>query len=138
MFCHICWFFKISQNLWCAADWKIIKCGKKWRKSFTQLVLNPFLHGSTEIRVSGNRIHHYCLFFYSRPENLKKSRPKKLVKSNNSILRKNILTKIHFLQFQKWPKINFWTAGKKFAKNAISRKNFLAIFDFTSFFAWTF
>ena len=33
------------------------------------------------------------------------------------------LTKIHFLPFQTWPKINFWT-GKKFktAKNAISRK----------------
>ena len=33
------------------------------------------------------------------------------------------LTKFYFLQFQKWPKINFWT-GKKFktAKNAISRK----------------
>ena len=32
------------------------------------------------------------------------------------------------MQFQKWPKINFWT-GKKFktAKNAISRKNFLLI-----------
>ena len=33
------------------------------------------------------------------------------------------LSKFHFLQFEKWPKINFWT-GKKFktAKNAISRK----------------
>ena len=43
------------------------------------------------------------------------------------------LTKIPFLQFQKWPKINFWT-GKKFktAKNAISRK-FFDLFDFTSF-----
>ena len=36
------------------------------------------------------------------------------------------LTKFHFLQFQKWPKINFWT-GKKFktAKNAISRKKLI-------------
>ena len=33
---------------------------------------------------------------------------KKFVKSNKSISRKKIfLTKIHFLQFQKWPKINF-------------------------------
>ena len=48
------------------------------------------------------------------------------------------LTKFHFLQFQKWLKNNFWT-GKKFktAKNAISRKK-MDLFDFTSFFAWTF
>ena len=38
------------------------------------------------------------------PENLKKSRPKKLVKS---ISRKIFLTKIHFLRFQKWPKSIF-------------------------------
>ena len=44
---------------------------------------------------------------HSGPENLKKSRPKILVKSNNSISRKKFLTKFHFLQFQKWPKINF-------------------------------
>ena len=69
----------------------------------------------------------------------KKVKDKKLVKSNKSISRNFILTKFHFLQFQKWPKINFWT-GKKFetAKNAISRKNFFDLFDFTSFFAWTF
>ena len=53
----------------------------------------------------------------------KKSRPKKLMKSNKSISRNFILTKFHFLQFQKWPKINFWTGEKlKTAKNAISRK----------------
>jgi len=32
---------------------------------------------------------------------------KKLVKSNKSISRKIFLTKFHFLQFQKWPKINY-------------------------------
>ena len=33
------------------------------------------------------------------------------------------MTKFHFLQFQKWPKINFWTRKKfKTAINAISRK----------------
>ena len=44
-----------------------------------------------------------------------------------------------FLQFQKWPKIIFWT-GKMFktAKNAISWKKFFDLIDFTSFFAWTF
>ena len=60
---------------------------------------------------------------HSGPENLKKSRPKKLVKSNKSISRKFFLIKFHFLQFQTWPKINFWTGKKiKTARNAISRK----------------
>ena len=56
---------------------------------------------------------------------LKKVQAKKTrVKSNKSISRNFCLTKFHFLQFQKLPKINFWT-GKNFktAKNAISRKN---------------
>ena len=44
---------------------------------------------------------------HSGTENLKKARPKKLVKSTKSISRKFFLTKIHFLQFQKGPKINF-------------------------------
>ena len=86
---------------------------------------------------------HEKMVFYQEPhserEILKKSRPKKKVKLNKSISRKNFLTKIHFLQFQKWPKINFCT-GKKFktAKNAISRKKNFDLFGFTSFFDWTF
>ena len=73
---------------------------------------------------------------HSGPENLKKSRPKKLVKSHKSISRKNFLAKFHFFQFQKWPKINFWT-GKKFktAKNAISRKNIFFFHEFLNFLA---
>ena len=47
---------------------------------------------------------------HSRPENLEKSRP---------------ITGIIFLT-------------RKTAKNAISRKNFFDLFDFTSFLAWTF
>ena len=47
--------------------------------------------------------------------------------------------KFYFLQFQKWPKINFWT-GKKFktAKNAVSRNNFWIIFWFHKFFSLDF
>ena len=37
---------------------------------------------------------------------------KKLVKYNKSISRRIFLTKFHFLRFQKWPKINFWTRKK--------------------------
>ena len=70
---------------------------------------------------------------YSRPENLKKSRPKKLVKSNKSISqKKNFFYKNpFFVVSKKLPKFNFWT-GKKFktAKNAISWETF---FDFTTF-----
>ena len=76
---------------------------------------------------------------HSGPEYLKKSRPKNLVKSNKSISRNFILTKFHFLQFQKWPKINFLTEKKfKTANNAISRKIFFDLFAFTSFWARTF
>ena len=74
----------------------------------------------------------------SWPENLKKSRSKKLVNRNKSISR-FFLAKFHFLQFQKWTKMNFWT-GKKFKtlpEMKFQEKKF-DLFDFTSFFAWTF
>ena len=66
---------------------------------------------------------------HSGPENLKKSRPKKLVKSNKSISEKIFLAKFHFLRFQKWPKIYFST-GKKFkiAKKAIFHEFFFFIY----------
>ena len=54
---------------------------------------------------------------------VKKSRPKKLVKSNKSISRNLFWPNSIFLPFQKWPKINFWTGTMfKTAKNAISQK----------------
>ena len=54
---------------------------------------------------------------------LKNPGQKKIVKSNKSISRIFLGPISNFLQFQKWPKINFCT-GKMFktAKNAISRK----------------
>ena len=61
-------------------------------KTFTAVIKNS---------ATGSKVIH------SRPENLKKPRPKKLVKSNKSISGKKISPKIHFLQFQKWPKIIF-------------------------------
>ena len=50
---------------------------------------------------------------------------------------KIFLTKVLFLQFQKWPKLIFELKFKT-AKNAISHKKNFDLFDFTSFFAWTF
>ena len=66
----------------------------------------------------------------------KKVQAKKLVKSNKSILRKKFFfTKINFLQFQKWPKINFLTRKSlKLQKKFF----FIYLFDFTSFFALIF
>ena len=55
---------------------------------------------------------NWSYFFIAGQKIKKKSRPKKLVKSNKSISRKKFVAKFHFLQFQKWPKINIWT-GKK-------------------------
>ena len=71
----------------------------------------------------------YRYFLAPGPGKLKKSRTKKLAKSNKSISRKKkFFEHTHLLPFQKWAKINFWT-GKKFktARNAISleRKNLI-------------
>ena len=76
----------------------------------------------------------------------KKSRPKKLVKSNKSILRKNFFDQNPFFAIAKMAKNLFFLTGQKF-KNAISRnftylswktlKNFFCpidLFDFTIFF----
>ena len=72
---------------------------------------------------------------HSGTENLKKSRPKKLVKSNKLILRKIFLTKYLFCNFKNGQKAIFLTG--KTAKNATSRKK-NDLLDFTSFFAWTY
>ena len=58
------------------------------------------------------------------------------MKSNKSISR-FFFTKFHFLQFQKWPKINFWTEKcLKLSKMQFHKK--MDLLDFASFFAWTF
>ena len=49
---------------------------------------------------------------HSGQENLKQSRPKKLVTLNKSISRIFLWSKYHFLHFQKWSKINYWTWEK--------------------------
>ena len=98
-----------------------------------------------------NAVHSNFYFsetnnYTNGPENLKNSRQKNSWNqinqkffSRNCIFQLFPSSKFHFLQFQKWPKINFWTGEKlKTATNAISRKKFFDLFDFTSFFAWTF
>ena len=62
------------------------------------------------IRIEGTSISNSFYVYHSGPENLKKTRPKNSWNQiRKSIWRNFILTKFHFLQFQKWPKINFWT-----------------------------
>ena len=75
---------------------------------------------------------------HRKQENFKKSRPKKLVKSNKSISRNFVSPNSNFYYFKNGQKSSF-ELGKKFktAKNAISRKK-IDLFDFTAFFAWTF
>ena len=50
----------------------------------------------------------YATGGHSGPENLKKSRPKKLVKSNKSISRKKIFSQIPFFAISKMTKNQFW------------------------------
>ena len=60
------------------------------------------------INVSKKSIYLQDTYFKSQwARKLKKVQDKKLVKSNKSTSRKFFLTKFHFLQFQKWPKITF-------------------------------
>ena len=69
------------------------------------------------------------------------SRPKKFVKSNiNQFHEKKFLDQISFFAISKMAKKSIFELGKslKQARNAISRKKFLDLFDFTSFFAQTF
>ena len=86
------------------------------------------IHYSTNVKkVFGNESHLKWIYVFwcdatlahSGPENKKKSRAKKNSWNKINQFHEIFLTKFHFLQFQKWPKINFWT-GKKFktAKNA--------------------
>ena len=70
---------------------------------------------------------------HSGSENLKKSRPKKLVKSNKSISR-NFYWKNSFFAISKIAKNQFLN-WENCQNNVSSRKFF---FYFTSFFAWTF
>ena len=75
------------------------------------LFRKPFKKNNTELSFkSSNYKYGYYQsrhsFLHSGPENLKIPGQKKFVKSNKSISRKIHLTKFHFLQFQKWPKIN--------------------------------
>ena len=75
----------------------------------------------------------YYKTYFNMPQ-----RAKNLVKSNKSISRNFVLTKFHFLQFEKRANIYFWTGEKfKTAKNAISHKKFFIYLISRVFFGWT-
>ena len=49
------------------------------------------------------------------------------------------MTKFHFLQFQKWPRINVWTEkGLKLPEIQFHEEKNVALLEFTNFFASTF
>ena len=54
-----------------------------------------------QVSIEAFKLPEHKVIFHSGPENLKKSSPKKLVKSNKSISQKIFLAKFHFLPFQK-------------------------------------
>ena len=100
--------------------------------SFLEIWLSPFFESLLLCDVTSLALLQY----FTVGQKIKKVQAKKLVKFNKSISRCFFYQILHFWQFQKWPKINFWT-GKKFKtdKNAISRNLFIW---FHEFFAWTF
>ena len=69
----------------------------------------------------------------------RKIKKNKLVKSTKSISWNNFLTKFHFLQFQKRPKINFWTGKSlKLPKMQLHITIFFLFIWFQEFFYWIF
>ena len=75
------------------------------RQCFQTIMLRTGLIRQAEHTGMYDFVYILCLFVYnfsahSGPENFKKSRPKKLMKSNKSISQKK-LAKFHFLQFRK-------------------------------------
>ena len=73
---------------------------------------------------------------HSGPENLKKSRPKKVVKSNKSISRKKVWPNFIFCNFKNGQK-SIFEQGKSFKLPKIQLHE-IDLLDFKSFFAWTF
>ena len=162
-FCHICWFFSLSEQLWCAPLWKIIKYGKNLatndeKPSSTCLKpISPWHYG---LRVPATRVlgtHLFtivCVFFQFN----KLHHTEKFVCNIQSLLlciwfiyifnttiwntslklekKCNFKsTKTHFLLFQKWQKINFCTRKKfKTTKNALLGLFSGAKFDFFAIF----
>merc|ERR1719479_371252 len=68
------------------------------------------------------------------PENLKKSRPNKLLKSNKSISPKKIIDQIPFFAISKMAKNKILTWENCQKCNFMKKRD---LFDFTSFFSWT-
>ena len=89
------WYILFSKNhqfLKCANVRNHQKMQKKIGENHSNCVFKPIIpYDATRMQKNT----------HSGQENLKKSRPKKLVES------KNLLTKIHFLQFQNLAKIRF-------------------------------
>ena len=73
--------------------------------------------------------------FHRGPENFKKSKPKKLVKSNKSISWKNFPDRIPFFDISKMAKNQFlnWEKFLNCQKSNFTKKTFLIFFYFRSF-----
>ena len=102
-----------------AKIWKKVQFGEA--TLLTQRLKPTFFSDFRALCMCGTRCHDS-----QWARKLKKSRAKKLVKSNKSISQKNFLTKFHFLQFQKWPKMNFWPFLKLQKRNLV-KKNFMKL-----------
>ena len=101
-----------------------------------EVVLKKATLGSPGMTFLLSFVHKFFLLVHSGPENLNKSRQKKLVKSNKSISVKIFRDQIPFFAISKMAKNRFlnWKNCQKcnFTKKKID------LFDFTSFLAWTF
>ena len=98
---------KIVENIYNDHNHQLTGTSKLWKKT-------PYLFSFIW---QVDKIRRKCADAAQRARKLKKVQTKN---SWNLNFTKNFLTKFHFLQFKKWPKINFWTG--KTANNAISQE----------------
>ena len=76
----------------------------------------------------------YLLIKHSGPENLKKSRQNKLMKSNKSISRRNFFDQSPLFASSKMAKNQFLNCGKSLKQPKMQFQEKIDLFDFTSFF----
>ena len=115
IFAHIWWFFKVERTTKAQLNFeKSSNFEEKMKKNPSSILCSFNFSDYTEGQKtnSWNQINLFDEFFF---------------------------TKFYFLQFQKWPKINFWTGKKlKTAKNAISRKKIFWFIWFHEFYCLDF
>ena len=97
----------LCVNVWWIDNWN---AGKPWKSHISHWTRSQCTLAKWSITPEETKSNYnYTFETYNRPQNLKKSRPKKLVKSIKSISRKKFLKQIPFFAISKMAKNQFLT-----------------------------